>query len=92
MVYDIAHSAELFIKFAALHAGILFPFVVREKAIAERGRERLCRGKHAALHHQLCETYASQKNRFTAAVGAGDDQEVFIVSIRIIADNLSFHA
>ena len=67
MVYDSAHSAEFFIKFPAFHSGVFFPFVVREKAVADIGRERLSRRKHTALHHQLGQTYAAQKRRFSVA-------------------------
>ena len=82
---------EFFIKFPAFHGSVFFPFVVGEKAVADIGAERLGRHKHAALHHQLGQTDASQKSRFASLVGACDYHEVFIVSIHIVAHNSLFH-
>ena len=92
VVDDLAHPAQFFVEFSALHGGIFFPPVVGENPFADVGAEGLSRHKHAALHHKLSHTDASQKCRFSALVRAGDDREVLIVGIDLIADNFLFHA
>src|SRR3990172_7099179 len=92
VVDDRAHSAELFVQLPALHAGVFFPLVVRKDAIADIGTERLGRHEHAALHHQLGKSDASQERRLAAPVGAGDHHEQFIIGGHVVADDPLLHA
>ena len=82
---DTAHSAQFFIKFAALHGRVFFPLVVGKDPFAHVGTERLGWHKHAALHHQLGHTDASEKCRLSALVRTSDDYEVFMVGIELVA-------
>jgi len=43
------------------------------------------------LHHDLGQAQASQKGRFAALVGPGDDYQIFIVRVGIVPHDFLVH-
>jgi hypothetical protein len=88
---DVVHAAELLVELAALHRGVLLALEVGEEAVHDAGLELRGRGKHAALRHQLSEPQASEKGRLAALIGAGDDDQIFVVRLDVVADDSPVH-
>ena len=84
-VGDLAHPAEFFVQFAALHGGVFLPLEVGEDAVDDTGAQRPGRHEHAALQHQLRHPDAAQEGRLPALVRAGDHDQRSVIGVQLVA-------